>query len=381
MAIKFICTCGKHLRARDEMAARRSFCPRCGAPVGIPSQQPTQRGTEADPMTPAERMRTRRNADPQPWAAPGLVIRELSSGAPASGGSYAPGDDPSAPAVPAVPDPQQVWRPPADPGATRVELVRKRPRRRAGLETHWSHCFLYPFSAIQLLGSLALGLTVLTGGTALLLPRMIDLRLAPLIHSFLCLPYALIPLGVVGYVWGWLESVLASAATGDIRYSHWPGRNLGFALQSGARWLACFLAGPVVFAAAGLLYWVHCGDLTLLDLLILGELSLLAVGYWLFVLTAVGYTGRLSSIHPGEVVGLAHRLGARAVAAALIAWALALAHGSLAGVALRDLHGAAAGWVLLFACCFSLLFSTTFLFRLLGTWLRRTPAIPAAPPA
>ncbi|HEY7307870.1 MAG TPA: hypothetical protein VH643_00785 [Gemmataceae bacterium] len=45
MSIKFICSCGKHLRARDEMAARRSMCPRCGAPVGIPSLQPTHGGT------------------------------------------------------------------------------------------------------------------------------------------------------------------------------------------------------------------------------------------------------------------------------------------------------------------------------------------------
>jgi hypothetical protein len=250
------------------------------------------------------------------------------------------------------------------------------------MDTRWSHCFLYPFSAIQLLGSLALGLTVLIGGSALLLPRIIDLRLAPLIHGFICLPYALIPLGVAGYVWGWLESVLASAATGDVRYSHWPGGNLSFALQSGSRWLACFLAGPVVFAGAGVLYWVHCGDPTPLDLLILGELSLLTVGYWLFVLASVGYTGRLSSVHPAEVAGLAHRLGARALVAALLAWVLALAHGSLAVLALKDLHADTfAGWILLFACCLGLLFSSTFLFRLVGIWLRRAAATPAAPPA
>src|SRR5581483_11058359 len=60
MSIKFVCSCGKHLRARDEMAARRSVCPRCGAPVGMPSKQPTQRGAAAAPMTPAERWLSRR---------------------------------------------------------------------------------------------------------------------------------------------------------------------------------------------------------------------------------------------------------------------------------------------------------------------------------
>ena len=41
MTIKFVCSCGKHLRARDHLAARRLACPRCGAPVGVPpSAQP-----------------------------------------------------------------------------------------------------------------------------------------------------------------------------------------------------------------------------------------------------------------------------------------------------------------------------------------------------
>src|SRR5438105_5600907 len=51
MPIKFVCGCGKRLRARDEMAARRSLCPRCGAPVGIPSLQPTHRGATLGPMS------------------------------------------------------------------------------------------------------------------------------------------------------------------------------------------------------------------------------------------------------------------------------------------------------------------------------------------
>src|SRR5579871_6490204 len=62
MSIKFICSCGKHLRARDEMAARRSMCPRCGAPVGVPSMRPTHAGTVAAPLTPQERRRLRREA-------------------------------------------------------------------------------------------------------------------------------------------------------------------------------------------------------------------------------------------------------------------------------------------------------------------------------
>jgi len=61
MSIKFVCSCGKRLRARDEMAARRSMCPRCGAPVGFPSLRPTHSGTVAAPLTPQERRRLRRH--------------------------------------------------------------------------------------------------------------------------------------------------------------------------------------------------------------------------------------------------------------------------------------------------------------------------------
>src|SRR2546423_13472646 len=72
MTIKFICTCGKHLRARDEMAARRSVCPRCGSPVGIPSLKPTHPGTTAAPLTPLERLRYARERArlPAPKPAP-----------------------------------------------------------------------------------------------------------------------------------------------------------------------------------------------------------------------------------------------------------------------------------------------------------------------
>ena len=56
MTIRFVCGCGKHLRAREEMAARRVVCPGCGNLVGVPSLKPTHRGTVAAPLTPLERI-------------------------------------------------------------------------------------------------------------------------------------------------------------------------------------------------------------------------------------------------------------------------------------------------------------------------------------
>src|SRR5687767_14255037 len=48
MTLRFTCTCGKRLRARDEMASRRSMCPACGRPVGVPPLRPHHPGGVED---------------------------------------------------------------------------------------------------------------------------------------------------------------------------------------------------------------------------------------------------------------------------------------------------------------------------------------------
>src|SRR5262245_28183660 len=72
MSIKFFCSCGKHLRAREALAGKRSVCPQCGQLVGVPSLEPTQRGTAPVPMTPGEKARLGRatSAEPPAEAAP-----------------------------------------------------------------------------------------------------------------------------------------------------------------------------------------------------------------------------------------------------------------------------------------------------------------------
>src|SRR5207245_3002365 len=76
MAIKFVCRCGKRLRAQSTMAGRRSACPRCGAPVGVPALQPTVRGATLGPMSPSERLQSRLTSRP--------VLTVLASKAPLS---------------------------------------------------------------------------------------------------------------------------------------------------------------------------------------------------------------------------------------------------------------------------------------------------------
>src|SRR5213593_192012 len=105
MSIKFVCTCGKHLRARDEMAARRSVCPRCGNPVGIPSLRPTHASAPLGTLSPEElRQRTRE------LAPPANPVRHLS--------------EPLAEGNVTVPAPR-----PLDPSVVRVVVSRSSPRQ------------------------------------------------------------------------------------------------------------------------------------------------------------------------------------------------------------------------------------------------------------
>src|SRR5262245_2614672 len=155
MSIKFICSCGKHLRARDEMAARRSFCPACGSPVGVPSLKPTHGGTDAAPLSPAERRARARQRQQEPI----------------------PADEPAeevvwpAPRRPARPEDLDLStgpRTPLDPSVVR-QVVPDRPKHRQRewtFETHWSECVVYAFRAFPIVIWLAIALSMLAVGLA-----------------------------------------------------------------------------------------------------------------------------------------------------------------------------------------------------------------------
>jgi hypothetical protein len=346
VSIKFICSCGKHLRARDEMAARRSMCPRCGAPVGIPALQPTHAGTVAAPLTPQERRRLQRGKSSDE-----LFAAETTT----------------------------ILVPPISPFADdAAQAPRPLPRRQ--LEQHSYQCLAYPlFSGrLQLVSTAAL--TLLSGSLILSIPEWPRLAALPLKQLLFLSPCLLGSLLILGYVCGSLECALTSALAGQGPGMYWLGWSLDAALKSGLRWLLCFLAGPSVFLGLAFYYWLNGGDLTVLDWLIVGELGVLAMAYWFLAIVSANESNRLRDANPARVAQLIHRLRYRAAVPVFVAPALLSAHALLGVFAATTLHRHPfTGWLLLAMCWCSGLYCATALFRLLGVWCYRAPAAGAGP--
>ncbi len=154
---------------------------------------------------------------------------------------------------------------------------------------------------------------------------------------------------------------------------YWPAWHIGTALKSGLRWLLCFLAGPSVLLVLACYYWLYGGDLTRLDWLIVAELGVLAIAYWLLAIVTTNESGRLRDANPLRVGQLIYRLRYRAIVPVLVVPALVFVHGWVAVLALTQLHlGGVHGWLLPLCWC-SALFWTNFLFRWLGVWCYRNP--------
>jgi hypothetical protein len=370
MSIKFVCSCGKHLRARDDMAARRVLCPRCRSLVGVPSRQPTHRGTDAAPMTPQERLRHVRHRAPVPSSMAAAPVDEALVEAPPS------------------PDP--------DAGVA----LRQKPRRQR--EARWYHCLAYPCRAWPLVLVLGLAWAGWAGGSVALLPVVQDLPGGP---ERLWLPGAawlFLTLVLAGYTWGFLDCTLIAAATGEVAWVRWPGRDPLLVFRSVARWLIALLAGPVLLFAVAFSYWLYGGDLGALDWLIVAELAAVAAAWWVFAVAAAGERERFRDVNPVAVARLVYRLGYGGLVV-LAAGVVAVGHGWLVLAALEGLRHVPTepapqlvtpfaparppipdlGSLLGSACVLllagvSAVFLTTFLFRLVGMWCFRSR--PAAAP-
>jgi hypothetical protein len=376
MTIKFVCSCGKHLRAGDDLANRRTVCPACGAMVGVPALGPAQPGALTGPMSPEEideRNRVEATAAAaNPFDDVGPIYVRLRRR------QHDPNSAVESKWIPLDPD---VEKPPALEAKPRPKP--RKPRRRAGgrLEKSWYECLIYPFRAGPLLIGLGLSQAIVIAWASMMVPRLFEPPAGPLedrIGSILSFTAAVC--GVFAYTAASLDCVLVGGATGEYRGVPWPGYDLDLILRSVIAWVACYLAGPVLPAVAALRYWLSWGDPVLLDWVILGELGVLAVGYFLLLRVALSEGGILS-FTPFGVGSMLRRLGPRALVASAAATALLVGHGQFLVAGLANLHREPpAGFFLLVVVCTSGTFAALFFFRLFGIWLFHTrPPEPVVP--
>ncbi len=238
------------------------------------------------------------------------------------------------------------------------------------LEENWYECLLYPLRAWRLCAGLALTMTLLTGGIALVLPGILaEPTVDPWTLTAVRISGVTLLLLVVGLPSSFLELVLASAASGEIYYIRWSGNPALTVFIAGIKWLTCFMAGPIVFTATAVAYWLDCGDAGVLDSLILSELGIVAIAYQLFALLAVTDRGRLRDLNPLAVADLAHRFGWQRMVVVLAAAAVMLGHGVLLFAGVATMHQVPlAGLLLLAGGWLSGVFCSTFFARLFGIW-------------
>jgi hypothetical protein len=349
MAIFFRCHCGQDLRVDEERAGGRTECPACCEIVPVPSLPEANHLLGIMPLPLLEL--PARHAQP---ARPAPACAALPGPVPVPPTGRALDFDPTpAPVYPLAVDltldSSQQWyateRREAERLFARARLELDERRRQAPgwrREIHWFECLLYPFRAWPVLIILALAWATLSAVLMALLPAVQDG--VTLAGWLLLLGF---PVLLLSYTAAFYRCVLASADAGEAGLVRWPGVDCLQVLRTGAACLVCFLAGPVIPAVAAFIFWLNSGDFMLVDQLILLELGLAAVGYWMLGLLAVDETGHLRASSPAGVSRLARSLGWRGwLMVTLIAVGM-LVHCRLALGAAETMHRNPGGWLAL----------------------------------
>jgi hypothetical protein len=364
MSIRFACKCGKHLRAGDTMAGRRTLCPKCGTLLSIPKKEEEGSGAALarpvpipPPLTdPAlNEGVTNPEADDAEDLGPILIrVRRKNDKDPNRhhAGIWMPLDPDRGPAPEKLPKPAR----------------KARRRYNWQLETHWYQSLGYPFRAWRVLTALAAAQTALIVWVVTLIPRVsagiVPIEpLEPLICCLTCVVFA-------GYTLGLFDCFLSCAGAGEYRLVKYPGIDLG--MPGAASWLLCFLAGPLVPGAFAVWYWQRCGDPDLLNVLILAQLAAVTIAYWLLEILAAREEGGWAA-SPVAVMKLLDRLGPRSLLAAvggpLVGYYYL--HFLVIGVKRWHVDGPFGLPSLVLAGLIGM-FTTAFLLRLLGVWSYRT---------
>jgi hypothetical protein len=370
MSIRFACKCGKHLRAGDTMAGRHTLCPKCGALVAIPTKE--QAASSAVPAVPRKPNVLNPVPNPLPPASPGgaddaeeigpilVRVRRRNDKDPNKfrRSIWVPLDPERGP------PPEKLPRPARTTSRRRYEWK---------LETYWFQSLSYPLRAWRLLTGLALAQSAHLVWMVLLLPRLNGVGESPPAAEILVFTVTGAILAI--YTLGLFDCVLISSGAGEYRIFRGPGVDLD--APGVASTLLCFLAGPIVPAVVGIVYWIRCGDPDAIDWSILIEMVVLTFGYWLLEVLAARAKGRWLA-GPAAVVSLAFRLGPRTLLAAVGPPVLLYFYVQMAIFGLTRWHTEGPlGFFRLFCAQLAGLYCGILFLRVLGVWSYRT--LPAKP--
>ncbi|HEY2250806.1 MAG TPA: hypothetical protein VGH74_07080 [Planctomycetaceae bacterium] len=316
--IRFSCSCGRSLNAPEKLAGKKSRCPSCAAAVVVPQLAMVFAGFELRDESPLEEPPAARG--PRTW----LPC------------SQEPGDPNYVPTI---------------------------------LRTRGSGARPDPLSGVKFVVSLSAMQAVLTALGMALYPHVLHEGLS----WFGGLVLAVVWVGgmgiLIGYGCNYLDSVLEYAVSGGERLIYVPNRDPVPAIASFLKWAFCFVLGPAVFIFLAANYWIHCGDATLVDGMILAELTTPAIGYWTLALLVLAERPQLAFASPSHVLQAIGRLGRRALVATLGMTAAAFVYVCVGAYAVMLLHNACLlGLILLWLCWYSAWECGAFALRIVGFW-------------
>lgn len=343
--IRFDCTCGKSLKAAAKLAGKNSRCPACGVNIIVPQLSAARPGN--GPEWPTQAALTMVVGVPNS-PDDGESVYRLAAAAPTA---WVPN------IVPEV-DPNYV--PPA-------------PYQRHPIES-WTD----PLAGAKYVLSLSGMLAVLTALGVALYPHVLHEGLSWVSGLFLAVVWAGGMVLVIGYGCSLLYSNLEWGLCGGGKDIHVPDYDPGPAMTSFVRWALCFGSGPAFLIYFAFLYWIHCGDMTLIDGVILAELTVPAVTWWMMELLVLAARPDRVHVAPVKVLSAIRRLGPRALLAGIASTAVGFIHVWLGAGAVMLLHEAwLPGLLLLWLCWFSAWQCSAFALRKLGCWQRRIRECPA----
>lgn len=350
--ICFRCSCGRSLKAPEKLAGKESRCPSCAVAVVVPQLAPVFAGWE----TPDE------NPSQQSFAIPASLLKK---GTVPRGNVDLPRKSHSLERdsphfqqamvhgtwVPCSREPED---PNYEPTILRTRGSGARPDSLVGVK------FVVYLSGMQ---------SVLTALGVALYPHVLHEGFAWLGGLVLAVVWTG-GMGILtGYGCNYLDSVLEYAVSGGERFIYVPQRDCIPAIASFLKWSLCLVLGPAAFLCVALWYWIHCGDVTVIDCLILAELALPAIGYWIMAQHVVAERPELAFASPSHVLQAARRLEWRALAATIGITAATFVYVCVGAYAVTLLHNAwLAGLVLLWLCWYSTWECGAFALRIVGFW-------------